>query len=415
MDKAAAPDGDAIDLVVDHDVQDALRLTLPVRRDSGWSTQTLVLGPALHDVPTGCQPAIDADEAVRALCESGRAARGVTLGPLVDAWSTPEARDAPTLGRQVAAVLTALMRPWRDALWEPRFSTELCEQPWFAAELRALLEDAPEMAAAYNRAAAAVPEAGVAWLGRGREWVELPVWRLEWNRPRRRVFADVSDAVPWLVGEDGQRLDWEADGLGRDGVWLAPKALWMTALIRRQRDRCAGFVHGTGGAVYDRAMERWWAEWRGEALAPKSSATADATLPLPGPVADRAERARAIWFEHHLPHNLDRVAEVAAAHPDLVAEKNGLLAGMRDERDRRRRRAAFDRLHTINAALADAHHVLLDRAARDRQRAEVGRANAALRRKRDWCFALYPEATLNALRDAVHSALLAEGAPHASA
>ena len=90
-------------------------------------------------------------------------------------------------------------------------------------------------------------------------------------------------------------------------------------------------------------------------------------------------------------------AELAA----LVAEKAALLDRMDADRDRRRRRAAFDRLHTINAALSDAHHVLIDRAARERRDAEAGLANTALSARRDWCFALYPEAKLSTLRDAV--------------
>ncbi|MEM7577913.1 MAG: hypothetical protein AAF328_10620 [Planctomycetota bacterium] len=401
---AANPNGRSINLVVDHDVQDAVRLDLPRRHDNVWSIKHVRLGTMQAEVPTGCQPAIDAEKAVWILRNEVSSTRGVSLDPLSDAWSQPQVRMASTLGRQVAGVLSFLMRPWLDGHWEDQMSTELCEAAWFGEALHALLHEAPAMAAAYNRAAAAVPEAGVGWLGRSREWVELPLWLLGWERPRRRVFADVSDTTPWLIDEHGQRLDWEAKGLGPNGVWLAPKALWMTALIRRRVEACGGFVHGTGGAVYDRAMEHWWKAWRNESLAPKAVATTDLVLDLPGPTADRDELARAVWWEHHLPHNVDRYPGVEAAHPELVAEKAGLLAAMLSDPDRKRRRAAFNRIHAINATLTDAHHVLIDQAQKARRRAEAGLANAAIRRKRDWCFALYPQDSLRALRDAVRAA-----------
>ncbi|MEM1027142.1 MAG: hypothetical protein AAGJ38_03580 [Planctomycetota bacterium] len=400
---AVASGAGAVNLVVDHDLQDALTLSIPVRNGNAWSEQPLRLGAMSHEVPTGCQPGIDTPRAVRVLREQRSLYPSVSLDPLIEAWSSAEARDAPTLGRQVAAVLGALMRPWLTAAWNDTYSSEICEQPWFADELQALLQDAAAMASAYNRGTSTVPEAGVNGLGVSREWIELPVWLLGWNRPRQRVFADVSDSSPWLIDERGKRLDWETRGLGRDGVWLAPKALWMTALIRRRLEACGGFVHGTGGAIYDRAMEHWWSAWRDEPLAPMGLATADLTLDLPGPIADHQQLAHAIWHQHHLPHNLDRDPGVAPSHPELVAEKARLLATMDDDRDRKRRRVAFDRIHAINAALADAHHVLIDRADNARRQVEIGLANSAIRRKRDWCFALHPELALEGLRESVQT------------
>lgn len=409
IDAAIDPGGRAINLVVDHDAQDALRLVRPVRNGEAWSAVPINLGPMLGNVPAGCQRAIDAASAVRVLRDHARTHSGASLERLIAAWSAPEVREASTLGQQIAHVLFTLLKPWLEAMWEDRFSTALCEEPGFVEELQTLLREAKRMADAYNRAAAGVPQAGLSWLGRGREWIELPVWLLRCNRPRQRVYADVSDTTPWLIDKSGERLDWEAEGVGRDGVWLAPKALWMTALIRRRHEACSGFVHGTGGATYDRAMEAWWSGWRNEPLAPMAMATADATLRLAGPSAQRADLARAAWAAHHLPHNLNRESGVAAAHPELVAEKAALLADMHRDRDRRRRRTAFDRIHAINAALADAHHVLIDRAEHARDQVEIGIENEALRHKRDWSFAFYPDETLGALQESIRNTAATKG------
>ena len=119
---------------------------------------------------------------------------------------------------------------------------------------------------------------------------------------------------------------------------------------------------------------------------------------LDAPLAGAADLASARWRAHSLPHNLDRVPDIAAGHGDLVEEKRLLLASMDDDRDRARRAAAFQRIHRINAALADAHHAVLDAAERAVATAEAGVANRRVARRRDWPFFLYPEEALAKLR-----------------
>src|SRR5690606_13521018 len=102
------------------------------------------------------------------------------------------------------------------------------------------------------------------------------------------------------------------------------------------------------------------------------------------------------WLAHHLPHNVDRVLNLDG---DVVERKRALLAHMDDDRDKNRRRDAFASLHAINAELARQHAPALERARLQVERARVGLANEATLAKRDWCFALYPEAALRALAD----------------
>ena len=50
-----------------------------------------------------------------------------------------------------------------------------------------------------------------------------------------------------------------------------------------------------------------------------------------------ADLDRALWWAHHVPHNVDRALALGNGE---AAEKRELLAHMRDDQDRRRKAAA---------------------------------------------------------------------------
>ncbi|MEO1237584.1 MAG: hypothetical protein AAFX76_12420, partial [Planctomycetota bacterium] len=300
-------------------------------------------------------------------------------------------RESPFLAYQMDTVLRRLAPGYANAT-PSRFASELLRDE--AEVLDRLLHDAPRCARLYNDAVRAFPGAGVTRLSVEPDRVETPLWAMGWMRPRRRVYVDVADSTPMFVTEDGEPL-----GAG-GGVTLAPRALLMTALLRRP-DRCGLFVHGTGGGAYDRITERWWGEWRGEALAPMATATADVRLDFDGlPVAGRADVERAVWRAHHLSHNLDRELGL---NDERTRAKRELLDHMHDDRDRRRRGASFRLIHEINRELAEAHPDAIAEADRAVERARVGVANAAVAGKRDWPFLLYPEPTRVALAEQIEA------------
>lgn len=380
-------------LVVDHDVHETLYLTLPVREGDRLRTQRVQLAPVDATIPTGCQPPADPRKITAALdALAARPDVPVDLGPLRDAAAALD--DGPkSLAEQVAAMTAHLMRPYVGEV-QLMYSSRLMAQIDAQAMVQRMLGDARACAAAYNRAAAEFPQAGIGTLSVEPERVELPLWQLTWGRPRRRVYADLAvPDDPILTLEDGTPI-------GEDARWLAPKALLLTAIMRRHF--CDLFIHGTGGGLYDRVMEAWWREWTGEgadAFAARAVVTADLFLGFDAPVADRAELARAQWYRHHLPHNVDRVLPPGAVNGPLVAEKRALLAHMDDDRDADRRWAAFRRLHAINDELVAQHPEALADADERLRRARIGIANAAVARKRDWCFALYPPEDLMRLRE----------------
>jgi hypothetical protein len=381
--------GCAAHLVVDQDVHPALRVDVPWARDGTLSARTLVLGPQLEGVPLGMQPPIDSHAAARHLEQAAAEKPACDLKPLIDAW-----RDLPpvgTLAQQVSVVLHRLRE--RLGVGLPIcMATQLATMDSFRAMVEAMLRDAAACVRAYNQAVDAHPAAGMAGLRVDSLRIELPLWRLAWQQPRQRVFADVADRLPRLVDERGEVIDWQAND-PRDH--LAPRALLMTALLRR--GACGLFVHGRGGALYDRITEQWIERWLGVPLNPMAAASCDVRLPFDVPVATDADLARAVWWNHHLPHNLDRHLPPGRFDAAVVHRKRELLATLSTDGDRTGRAAAFRELHTLNDKLAAAAPDALAAARLALLRARQGVANADLALRRDWCFALYPEDRLAAL------------------
>ena len=397
-------------VVVDQDVQDATRLALPARDGDRLSVHHTRLGPGRVDIPTGCQPAVQLEldnvpDAVavdvtplrEVLSEAPNSRDATRPRGSAAPHNTPADHDQPPLADRLTALLHALMQPLLGRPAEAFYATRFDAEPWFADELGRLLHDAPSCVNHYNRAVATVGRgAGVAPLSAEPYRVELPLWKLGWMRPRERVYADLADSTPLFTTADGQPFNPDDPA-----VILAPRALLMTAWIRRRPD-VGLFVHGTGGWRYDRITEAWWQAWRQEPLAPMALATADAYLEFDVPVNGRDAVTRAVWRAHHRPHNLDRLPGLDGP---LASEKDILLRHMDDDRDKPRRRTAFRRVHAINEALAATPPGLaaLADAEADLVRARLGLHNAAVAARRDWAFPLYPERALHALRDAIRA------------
>ena len=397
-----------VHLVVDHDCHPALTLDVPVRRGGVLVAEKLRLGAEDTVRWTGARPPLT-DEAIRDAIRGFRARVEGEVMVDLDALLQP----LPAAGRwgSLADSITARqfhwMRPHATGFHVLRTSM-LSRLPAFDALIRRMLGDAGRCVSAYNRAVAAVPEAGVAPLRVERDRVELPLWLLEETAVegaedlggsgdsrggRGRVFADLADSTPILTREDGTPIRRRHTG-GADAYPVAPKALLLTAWVRSAL--CDLFVHGTGGGVYERVTERWWGEWAGEPLAPLAVVSADVHLGLDAPQATRAEADRAVWFRHHLPHNIDRYAQ--GLDPGLLAEKAGVVTGRATDHPTPARVRARRRLREINRGFAAQHAGLITQADHAVASARRGLANAAVAARRDWCFAFYPPEQLAGLK-----------------
>ena len=189
---------------------------------------------------------------------------------------------------------------------------------------------------------------------------------------------------------------------------LMPRALFMTALVRLVM--CDLFVHGTGGANYDRAMEHWVSAWLDLSPAPMSVATADVFLPLGDDVGpSELDRQGAEALAHRVWHNPEDPQRDAG---DAIGPtKRHLLRAIEQAPyGSARRREAFFAMHDQLRALRGHFAGRVQWAQRLAEQARERDAISAIAGRRDWAFALYPPEQLDALQAAVQ-AHVASGLP----
>ncbi len=375
----AACDGSgagAANLVVDQHAGAFDRFEVPVTRpDGSLAIETIVLTRAREGVPMARHPAFTppAPPALDGALPSVR--RGVER--IVAAVAAHA--DAANAALQMARALDDLIEPWVKRL-PPATASDLIRTGLGRAIIEQMEKDPRRCAECYNAAVAGVPEAGITPLGLAPGAVQLPLWRL--GADDRRVHADERDARQWLRGEGG--------------MVLLPRALLLTLLVRT--GMCDLFVHGTGGARYDVAMERWAESWLGVTPAPAAVATATLRLPL----RDRKERAlplaAARWRARRAIHD----PEGAPASPG--PRKQALLAAINAApRDSRERREAYRALHRELESLRGVRPQLAELAQRDVERAHRAARDAPIADRRDWPFPLYPPEMINALAQAIRA------------
>jgi len=241
---AAAHGGVLVHVVVDHDLNDASLVAFPALVDGALARLALERSPRAgtgapnalrkpvrtmrperaHEVPSEIEPALAAIERAIA-AERGRENLAMQMAHAANALLTPRARVDLTIAATAIA------------------ATE------FARAMRANF--AP-MRDTYNASIAGERIAPLAA-------TELPFWRLD--------------------RADGSRATLSA---GETADLVAPRALTLTAIARLLL--CDVFIHGTGGARYDLAMERWIGAALGDearaALAPMIVATATKHAPI---------------------------------------------------------------------------------------------------------------------------------------
>lgn len=394
---AAHAHATTLHVVVEHNAIEPLSIDVPTRRVDTLGTRRLTLDThaAAATLPPNRLPALDPQRVADRLTDDAEASSDLPmiherLHAIARAYLAVGPRQH--LAAQTAAVLRELKRPY---LSQPQatLSTSAVVTQHFVDRL---LADPLRCVRCYNRAALAYPQAGIRPLYVGRDVVESPLWA-QGRAASVPVYIDLGDSRRPQLFTQHETIDLA----GPDALQaLRPRAITLSALMRSEH--CDLFIHGRGGSVYDRVTERWWRDWAGEPLSPKVLVSADVFLPFDAPTATRDELAQAVWFDHHLPHNLDRyTAAVDDAEAAWRREKHELLDHMNDDRDKRRRSRSFQRLHAINAELARHHRDRLDQVRADAERARLGVDNAAIARRRDWCFALYPQAELRDLREAI--------------
>ncbi|MHC4217661.1 MAG: hypothetical protein ACYSU7_04310 [Planctomycetota bacterium] len=371
-------------LIVDQHTGDFGRFDVPVRREDGTlASRSLTLTTARPGVPMVDHPAFSPPDVYPDL---NAAIPSVAAGVERIVTAVAAHREQPNAARQMAAALDDLMSPW-VAPMPGVGSSDLMGTSLGAALLRAMADDPQRCAATYNAAVRSVPDSGIPELEVTPDAVDLPLWRL--NPDGRREHANESDARRCL--DEGCRC---TEGRCR----LLPRALLLTALVRL--GMCDLFIHGTGGANYDRAMERWLEHWLGIRPAPIAVATATLRLPLDGSGPDEPEVAAALHAARRARHDPETAADLGGGSPG--AAKRAMLAAI-DEAPRRspERLALFLKMQEQLAALRERHAAPVIRAEERANAARQHAAEAPIARRRDWPFPLYPQEMIDALADAV--------------
>ncbi len=362
-------------LIVDQHTSAFGTFDVPVRETGGaLAVRSITLTRTREGVPMGWHPAFEPTGPGEVPAALPSVATGIDrIVAAVRAHA-----DKPTAALQMAAALGDLMSPWVPT-WPAVCSSDLMRTGLAAAVLDAMARDPRACAAAYNAAVSAVPDAGIGPLTVTADRVELPLWRR--GAGDRREHADDRDVNQWLAR-------------GKERTTLLPRALLLTLLVRL--GMCDLFVHGTGGARYDRAMEHWLAHWLGLRPAPVAVVTASLHLPLrtgdAEPVAVEVARraARRVWHD----------PGTTGSTPG--PEKTELLAAVNAAP--RRSRERLDAFRAMHARLEELRGEQAQRIAGAREQVEVARRHvreAPIAARRDWAFPLYPPAMIDELAGAV--------------
>lgn len=367
-------------LLIDHDDDDPFAFRVPVLDDQGITREhTINLAHNRRDgQPIRSRPAAEISAVPEPLFALPSAAEGAER--IRDAMAAHQ--DESSAAAQTARALDDLLAPLTsDAPSYSMMATDVSRTDLYAALVRRMLDDPCAMAEAYNRAAAAFPDANIKPLSIAVERTELPLWHLA------------------------------PDGLTRTHVWsdnmsriehTTAKALFMTGLFRLAG--CDLFIHGTGGLIYDRITEHWFREWLGTtegALAPMIGVTADLYLPLPYADFTASSAARAKWLAHSAHHNPALADD--NAHAARKAELLVRIAAA--EWGSPRRKALYRELHALLDAYHASHAVSLEALDEAASRAHNLIGAGELARDRTWPFPLHSDETLKALRDRVREQL----------
>lgn len=420
---ARAMGGVAVNLVVDNDAPKDTVVTVPCSSDGMLSG---------CDVPFAEYRDGWAFEQFPALTrESGETFLGRIRESLGD--EAYEASSLPTM----ASVLTGDSRAddlvdqvtAARGLVEAGFGLDMIEQRvsrvWAGPMLLDIVLNADRFAECYNAALADYrSEQGIVGtkrpvpdLIRRGGLIELPVWVYRRERARRRLFVErTGDTIKLRadeieigsVGAGELRRD---DGLSHllDTVdwWFRPRALTLTTWARLLLADV--FVHGIGGAKYDRITDRLIKRYFG--IEPPAMACVSATLLMPMkrfPVDARslASARRKCRDAHYNPQRYISAITAGLTDPlrrrvDAIAESDRLRR--EDRRNHRARRDTFQAIHRANAEVLKIDPSLPDRLTASVGRVERQLTHNAVADSREYFFGLLPTSKLDQLADALPS------------
>ena len=280
-----------------------------------------------------------------------------------------------------------------------------------------MLMNAPRFVASYNAALAAYRTANrirgthrpIPDLQAVNDRLELPVWAWRPGEPRRRLFASRSGRAIRLFAEASpigevplSSLDMLATHLGD---WrLRPRALTLTIWARLLLADL--FVHGIGGAKYDRISDRIMADYY--RVSPPHMACVSATLRLdlpyrevtPSDVARLRHGLRDFQFNPQR-HVTNRPELGALIDRRAAAVEIADRLRTHEPRNRKARREAFEEIRRATSAIVDGAQSDWEGKRSDLANATMELEQASIAQGREYFFGLFPEEALQKLVDAL--------------
>lgn len=353
----------AVSIPVDNDVAEGIGADVPHLDGMGLRLARETLVQADPEMPYEAMPAPSAEEWQGFLRRLQAHLGTVPLAEAQAALQTFMQATGAIQQGDIGTFLTAARRRYEGAR---RYAEVPVSQISQGTEFRRfalhLLRDAHRFAAIYNRHLTAYRDrANIRTqaqpfpdLQRDKDAQQVPFWLI---RHGRRVALWVRQAGASIqVLADGEPIMDIADVAGPEalaGFAIRPRALTLTMFTRL----CIAdlFVHGIGGARYDRVTDAVIREYFG--MEPPTYAVATATLHLPLQPYDAATERQTLQRQlQELQHNPDRLLR----DPDpqqqaMISEKWQLIAALDGGNlGRRERREATQRIREINEVLAQA-------------------------------------------------------------
>lgn len=379
--------GVATNLIVDHDAIKSTALIVPSQQDHRWRMVAVPFAPYRPGMPWEALPPLsrsEREDLARRVKETYGARYDNSLMNLFFAGTAdvPEPQDwvdQKVMGRRAI-----------DAMFEVRLLETRAHEVWGGPFLAQMLLDAERFVLCYNEAldeyrrqlhikgtVHPIPN-----LVRRGQRMELPIWAVRRDRPRERVFVErqsdrieifaEDDPIGTLAASDLRRWQTARPVLeGGIAAGLRPRALTLTIWARLFLADL--FIHGIGGAKYDRITDIFIRKYY--QLEPPGICCVSATLrlDLPAHPVSAKDLREAQHRLRDVRHNPQRYLTDPQGPQALLAEENERIARNDYLREHQpdahfERRHVFARLRQVKDDLAAFDAGILERFTAQRDR-----------------------------------------------
>lgn len=247
-------------------------------------------------------------------------------------------------------------------------------------------------------------------LGLDVDRIETPLWIYQVGRPRCRLWVESDgDALSMFadrklagrIGADDLARDADAT-LAQLSPWVVrPRALTLTLWARLLV--CDLFVHGIGGAKYDRITDRIFRDYYGFEPPPLTCVSATLRLPLPKHPHAQRDRLLARWRLRDLQYNPQRY--LSALPAALLERRESLIRESLRLREVRAARSdryrVFTEIRRTNAEIVETQPEAANRMREEEAMLARQVSSHALATGREYFYALQPRQRLIELAERI--------------